>query len=456
MVCHEEGRSGGGSPNLTASLDTIAAVATPPGQGGVGIVRVSGPRAQTIGEGLVSKSLPPRMAVHGHFHRDGAPIDEGLALFFPGPRSFTGEDVVELHGHGGPVVMQMLLDAALAGGARLALPGEFTERAFLNGKLDLAQAEAVADLIASASAAAARGALRSLSGQFSQSVRRIDEDVLKLRVYVEAAIDFPDEEVEFLSEGQVGQRIDGLLGALAELMKGGRQGVLLNQGVSVAIIGQPNVGKSSLLNRLSGEEAAIVTDIPGTTRDLLKVDLVLDGLPIRLVDTAGIRQTQNPIEAEGVRRARAQAAAADLVLEVLDGAAGRCPPIDSAAGRTILVENKIDLSGASPGSVAGEPPRVRTSCLTGAGVADLVDLIKKQVGFTGEAAAFSARQRHLEALDRAQAALRSAAERLVAGAPGEIIAEDLRLAHQALGEITGEVTADDLLGSIFRSFCIGK
>ena len=456
MVCDEEGRTSGRSQSLTASKDTIAALATPPGQGGIGILRVSGPLALPIAQRLIARQLPPRRAVHGRFQDDGEPIDEGLALFFPGPRSFTGEDVAELHGHGGPVVMQMLLNAVLARGARLALPGEFTERAFLNGKLDLAQAEAVADLIASASAAAARGALRSLSGQFSQSVRQIDEDILKLRVYVEAAIDFPDEEVEFLSEGQVGSRIDRLLHALVELMKGGRQGVLLNQGVKVAIIGRPNVGKSSLLNRLSGEEAAIVTDIPGTTRDLLKVDLVLDGLPIHLVDTAGIRETQDPIEAEGVRRARSQAAAADLVLEVRDAGEASRPSEDFAAGRTLIVENKIDLCGAPPGLVAGEPPRVRTSCLTGAGIADLVGLMKKQVGFTGEGAAFSARQRHLVALDHARTALRCAADRLAAGAPGEVLAEDLRLAHQALGEITGEVTADDLLGNIFRSFCIGK
>ena len=456
MVCHEEGRRGGGNSSLTAPTDTIAAVATPPGQGGVGIVRVSGPLARTIGEALVSKPLPPRVAVHGRFHRDDALIDDGLALFFQGPRSFTGEDVVELHGHGGPMVMQMLLDAALAGGARLALPGEFTERAFLNGKLDLAQAEAVADLIASASVAAAKGALRSLTGQFSQAVRRIDEDILELRIYVEAAIDFPEEEVEFLGQGRVQARIENLVKALADLKSSGRQGVLLNQGISVAIIGPPNVGKSSLLNRLSGEDAAIVTDIPGTTRDLLKVDLTLDSLPIRLVDTAGIRRTQDPIEAEGVRRARSEAGLADLVLEVREAGAANGPNMDATAGQTIMVENKIDLSGAAPGLVAGEPPTVRTSCRTGAGIADLVAFIKRRVGFTEDGTAFSARHRHLEAMEGALQALRSAVAHLDADAPGEIIAEDLRIAHQALGEITGEVTADDLLGSIFRSFCIGK
>ena len=456
MVCHEEGRRGGGGWRLTAPPDTVAAVATPPGQGGVGIVRISGPLALPIGERLISKPLPPRAAVHGRFRRDGAPIDEGLALFFPGPRSFTGEDVVELHGHGGPVVMQMLLDAVLAGGARLALPGEFTERAFLNGKLDLAQAEAVADLIASASVAAAKGALRSLTGQFSQAIRRIDEDILELRVFVEAAIDFPEEEVDFLKQGQVRTRVEALVEALANLKKSSRQGVLLNKGISVAIIGPPNVGKSSLLNRLSGEEAAIVTDIPGTTRDLLKVDLTLNGLPIRLVDTAGLRRTQDPIEAEGVRRARAEAGLADLVLAVRETAAANRPDINTAAEQTIVVENKIDLSGAPAGLVAGQPPTVCISCRTGAGIADLVALIKKQVGFTGDGAAFSARHRHLESMQGALRALRSAVERLDADAPGEVIAEDLRIAHQALGEITGEVTADDLLGSIFRSFCIGK
>lgn len=456
MVCDEEGRSRDGGARLTAQTETIAAVATPPGQGGVGIVRLSGPLARSIGEGLIGRNLPPRQALHGRFLRDGETVDEGLALFFPAPNSFTGEDVAELHGHGGPLVMQMLLNAALAGGARLALPGEFTERAFLNGKLDLAQAEAVADLIASVSVAAARGALRSLSGQFSQSIRQLDEAILELRTYVEAAIDFPEEEVEFLSQGSVGKRIDGLIDAVEKLLHSGRQGVLLNQGASIAIVGPPNVGKSSLLNRLSGEQAAIVTDIPGTTRDLLKVDLLLDGLPLRLVDTAGLHNSGDPVEVEGMRRARGEAQQADLIIQVSDAAAQDPGVTLFEEDRTILAENKIDLTGATPGLAQGRPLRVRLSCLTGAGLKELVALIKEQVGFTGESAAFSARHRHLQALSEARAALSDAAERVRDDGPGEVIAEDLRLAHLALGAITGEVTADDLLGNIFRSFCIGK
>lgn len=456
MVCDEKGRSRHGGSDLRAAADTIAALATPPGQGGVGIVRVSGPLARRIGEALTGKSLPPRRAVHGRFRHDGEMLDEGLALLFPAPRSFTGEDVLELHGHGGPVVMRMLLDAVLAGGARQALPGEFTERAFLNDKLDLAQAEAVADLIASASVAAARGALRSLSGQFSQSIRQLDGAVLELRTYVEAAIDFPDEEVEFLSQGGVGKRLDGLIEAVRQLLRSGRQGALLNQGASIAIVGPPNVGKSSLLNRLSGEQAAIVTEAPGTTRDLLKVDLLLDGLPLRLVDTAGLRAGGDPVEKEGMRRARGEAQQADLIIQVSDAAVQEAAAALFEEDRTIFVENKIDLTGAAPGLRPGHPPRVRLSCLTGAGLEELRALIKKQVGFTGESAAFSARHRHLQALSEASAALADAAARLRDGTPGEVIAEDLRLAHLALGAITGEVTADDLLGNIFRNFCIGK
>ena len=436
--------------------DTIAAVATPPGQGGVGIVRISGPLAPGIGEILLNRSLPPRQALHGCFLQDGEVLDQGLALCFPAPKSFTGEDVVELHGHGGPVVMQRLLDAALALGARLARPGEFSERAFLNGKIDLAQAEAVADLIASASVAAARGAVRSLAGAFSDSVQALDEGILKLRVYVEASMDFPDEEVQFLNEGEVSRRIADLIEVVQALSASGRQGVLLSQGVNIAIIGPPNAGKSSLLNRLVGEEAAIVTAIPGTTRDLLKVDLVLDGLPVRLVDTAGLRASGDLVEMEGMRRARSEADRADLVLEVCDLAARQTPSCAFGAERTLVVLNKTDLAPNAPSPGTEQGPTVRISCLTGAGVQDLKVLIKKQVGFTGESAAFSARRRHLAALETAAAALRKAAERLQAQAPGEVIAEELRFAHLALGEITGEVTSDDLLGSIFATFCIGK
>ena len=465
MVRDEEGRSRGArSAELALGGDTIAAVATPPGQGGVGIVRISGPLALKIGESIVGEALPPRHALHAQFTHEGELLDDGLGLYFAAPNSFTGEDVVELQGHGGPVVMQMILHAALAEGARLARPGEFSERAFLNGRIDLAQAEAVADLIASASTQAARGAVRSLSGEFSAAVNQVDADILKLRVYVEATIDFPEEEVEFLKQGRVGEKIEALIGAIGALMKQGRQGALLNQGVSIAIIGPPNAGKSSLLNRLSGEEAAIVTDIPGTTRDLLKVDLVLDGLPIRLVDTAGLRDATNPVEVEGVRRARLAAEKADLILEVCDLAAKQDEDEEdeeekaapSSAERTLLVENKIDLVDATPGLVPDSASAVRVSCLTGAGIDALKGAIKQRMGFSGEGSTFSARQRHIEALDAALGTLENALRHLQSSAAAEVIAEELRLAHLALGEITGEVTPDDLLGNIFAAFCIGK
>lgn len=458
MVCDEEGGNGRrpGEELALSDTDTIAAVATPPGQGGVGIVRISGPLALQIGETIVGEPLPPRHALHAQFTHEGELLDDGVGLYFAAPNSYTGEDSVELQGHGGPVVMQMLLNAVLAAGARLARPGEFSERAFLNGQIDLAQAEAVADLIASASTQAARGAVRSLSGEFSNHINQLDADVLKLRVSVEAAIDFPDEEVEFLAEGRVGEQVEALIGAVQALTQRGRQGALLTQGVSIAIIGAPNAGKSSLLNRLSGEEAAIVTDIPGTTRDLLKVDLVLDGLPIRLVDTAGLRDTADPVEVEGVRRARQAAETADLILEVCDLAVTQVKTEPSNPERTLRVENKIDLVDAPPGLVGDSPSAVRVSCLTGAGIDALKGAIKHRVGFTGESSTFSARQRHIEALNAALSALENAAERLESNAAAEIIAEELRLAHLALGEITGETTPDDLLGSIFATFCIGK
>ena len=422
----------------------------------MGIVRISGPLALEIGESIVGEPLPPRQALHANFTHEGELLDDGVGLYFMAPNSFTGEDVVELQGHGGPVVMQMLLNAVLAAGARLARPGEFSERAFLNGQIDLAQAEAVADLIASASTQAVRSAVRSLSGEFSFLINELDADVLKLRAHLEAAIDFPDEEVELLAQGRVGEQIEALIGAVQALTQRGRQGALLTQGISIAIIGAPNAGKSSLLNRLSGEEAAIVTDIPGTTRDLLKVDLVLDGLPVRLVDTAGLRDTTDPVEVEGVRRARLEAERADLILEVWDLTANQAEAEPCAPDRTLRVENKIDLVDAPPGPVKDSPSRVRVSCLTGAGIESLKGAIKQRVGFSGEGSTFSARQRHIEALNAALTALENAAERLKSNAAAEVIAEELRLAHIALGEITGETTPDDLLGSIFATFCIGK
>ncbi len=438
------------------SVETIAAVATPPGRGGIGIVRISGPHAATIGACITGGSLPGRRPVLRNFSRAGAALDQGIALYFPSPASFTGEDVVELHGHGGPVVLQTVLEAALARGARLARPGEFTERAFVNGKLDLAQAEAVADLIASTSAAAARAALQSLNGVFSSNINGLSERITELRVYVEAAIDFPDEEVGFLEKGRVSARLAALMEAVQQLLAEGRQGVLMSQGVNIALVGAPNAGKSSLLNRLTGEETAIVTDIPGTTRDPLRVDMVIDNLPLRLIDTAGLRQTEDRVEIEGVKRARREAAQADLVLILRDLAAGDEPPAADWPN-ALWVDNKIDLVGARPGlDRSTKPERVRLSCLTGEGIDTLRQAIKQRVGFTGAESAFSARRRHLLSLTRVLDALKAAEQRLAAGAPGELIAEELRHAHLALGEIIGATAPDDLLSEIFSTFCIGK
>jgi len=439
-------------------------------------VRISGPRALEIGQALTGKVLIPREVRFSVFLDSGGdPVDEGIALCFVGPHSFTGEDVVELQGHGGPIVLRMVLEAVLARGARLARAGEFTERAFLNGKLDLAQAEAVADLIASASAAAARGAMRSLQGAFSAAVEGIDQSILTLRVFVEAAMDFPDEAVEFLAEGQVARQLDAIGGQIEALLRDTRQGVLLRDGIVIALIGPPNVGKSSLLNRLAGQERAIVSDIPGTTRDLVEADLVLEGLPVRIVDTAGLRDSADPIEQEGVRRARQQAAQADLVLvledDVTAGAwpdsamramvSGILPDVD--VDRMLRVLNKVDRSGRSPGllttiGAAGVPgpAELRVSALTGAGVDTLIEQIKQRVGYSGEGATFTARRRHVEALREAATAIAESRTLLSAHAPAELVAEELRNAHLALGSIVGAVSADELLGEIFSRFCIGK
>ncbi len=450
---------------MSLDTDTIAAVATAAGFAGIGVVRVSGPRAVEIGRAVTGRRLAPRHARYAPFHDSaGRVLDAGIAICFPGPRSFTGEDVVELQGHGGPVVLGLVLDAVLERGARMARPGEFTERAFLNGKLDLAQAEAVADLVASASAAAARGAMRSLEGAFSRAVDDLDRAVLALRVYVEAAMDFPEEGEDFLAEGRVPERLDELEQRFQGLLADTRQGVLLRDGIAVALVGAPNVGKSSLLNRLAGAERAIVTDIPGTTRDVIEADLTIDGLPVQLVDTAGLRESVDPVEQEGVRRASARAARADLVLVMEeDGGTAGGDQAEALLGsgleaaRTIRVRNKIDISGAEPGWVDGEAvATVRVSALTGAGVDDLVALIKQRVGFAVEGTAFTARRRHIEALNTGRAALGAARSLLQAGAPAELVAEELRAVHLSLGSIVGTVSADDLLGEIFSSFCIGK
>lgn len=445
---------------MTAANDTIAAIATPAGRGGIGVVRISGPHTRAIAGVLLGKIPAPRTAKLAKF-RDatGATIDTGLSLFFPAPQSYTGEDVLELHGHGGAVVMDLLLARVLELGARAARAGEFTERAFLNDKLDLAQAEAVADLIDAGSRAAARAAQRSLEGEFSRRVSALVETLIGLRMYVEAALDFPEEEVDFLADGKLLARTLDLQNQLDELAAQAQQGSLLREGITVVIAGQPNVGKSSLLNALAGRDTAIVTDIPGTTRDVLRELISLDGLPLHVIDTAGLRPSADPVEQEGMRRARAEMARAERVLLLVDDRAG-----ETEADREIraslpgnlavtLLLNKCDLSGR-PAERIGDS--LRLSAKTGAGLDLLRIYLKECIGYAPPEGVFLARRRHLDALQRARIALGRAREQLEVHRAGELFAEELRTAQQALSEITGEFTPDDLLGRIFSSFCIGK
>ena len=437
----------------SASADTIAAVATAPGRGGVGIVRVSGPASADIAQGVVGKKLTPRRAEFADF-RDaaGETLDQGIALYFEGPHSFTGEDVLELQGHGGPVVLDLVLSRVLELGARRANPGEFSERAFVNGRIDLVQAEAILDLVNSATRQAALGAVRSLSGAFSEHVHALDRQVLALRVYCEAAIDFADEEIDFLAESDIGDRLEEIRDGLTALRSEAAQGALLNDGASIVFAGAPNVGKSSIFNRLSGDDRAIVTAVPGTTRDTLTADFDLDGLPVRVIDTAGLRDTDDPVEAEGVDRTRRAMAEADIVVEVVEDLCTGTAPA-ARRGPTLLIRNKTDLSGREPGRV--EAGVVRVCALTGDGFDDLVAELKRLAGYRSGEGAFTARRRHLDALDAACAALGAAASRLDEG-EGELLAEELRTAHEHLGTIVGETSTDDLLGEIFASFCIGK
>ncbi|UCE89362.1 MAG: tRNA uridine-5-carboxymethylaminomethyl(34) synthesis GTPase MnmE [Pseudomonadota bacterium] len=448
-----------------SDTDTIAAVATPPGRGGVGIVRISGPQVVSIARALLGSLPAPRRATFRMFRdASGQAIDEGLALYFPAPNSFTGEDVMELQGHGGPVVLDLVLQAALAQGARLARPGEFSERAFLNDKLDLAQAEAVADLIEAGSAQAARSALHSLQGEFSQRVHALVAQVIEVRSYVEAAIDFPEEEVDFLGDGEVTNRLGALQLQLAAVLDAARQGSLLREGMHIVLAGQPNAGKSSLLNALAGRESAIVTSIPGTTRDVLREEISLDGLPLHIIDTAGLRDSGNEIEREGMRRAWQEIAQADRVLLIVEDYAGICSEDEAIVSQlpaqlpVTVVRNKIDLTGnAAVVQQQGGRPEVRISATEGSGIDLLRDHLKHCMGYhaAGEGG-FMARRRHLDALQRAASHLQSGARQLDTQRAGELLAEDLRQAQRALDEITGEFTSEDLLGEIFSSFCIGK
>ena len=439
------------------AAETIAAVATAPGRGGIGIIRISGPLAASISRDVTGTVLPARVAVYRAFRdANGGTIDEGLALWFPGPDSFTGEDVLELHGHGGPVVLDLLLARVTQLKARLARPGEFTERAFLNGKMDLAQAEAVADLIDAASAAAAKGSVRTLQGVFSKRVHELAENLVVLRAWLEGTLDFPDEEdVGGISITELTIRLDELLALRDALAADAQQGALLRDGVNVAIMGSPNVGKSSLLNALSGKDEAIVTDIPGTTRDLVRASVHLDGVPVHLVDTAGLRFTEDPVERLGIERAHQAGGSADLVLNVLDACSQDRTMFEGVdQGASVTVRNKVDLTGDPPGFHAGA---INVSALTGAGMAELRAAVRDRVGLRDSTEGlFTARRRHLDALERAGTFLahaRSTCDTVVAL---ELVAEDLRLAQNALGEITGEFTSEDLLGEIFATFCIGK
>ena len=456
------------TPNsLVTDIDTIVAVATAAGRGGVGVVRISGRSLDALLPNLCDRPVEPRRAVYCRFlDREREAIDAGIALYFRSPASFTGEDVIELQGHGGPVVMDMLVQRALELGARLARPGEFTERAFLNGKLDLVQAEAVADLISAQSQAAARGAMRSLQGEFSKRVRALADNLLHLRVQVEGALDFPDEEIEALENAELPVRLEALLADVVRLQESVRQGVVLSDGIRVAIAGPPNAGKSRLLNAFSGRDTAIVSDVPGTTRDVIRETLLFDGIPVHIVDTAGLRASEDPLETEGIRRARLEVESADCVLLIMDSLqesgedVARVITEDFVAcaesGRLILVLNKADLSGMNPGPRAGPVPIRVVSAMTGEGLADLRSLIVARAkGNEAATAEFSGRRRHLLALQAAIDHL-SLAKRHAGKQGLELIAEELRLVQRELGVISGMVTTEELLGEIFGTFCIGK
>ena len=460
--------------------DTICAIATSPGRSGVGIIRVSGPQARNVASALLGVTPKPRYAHYGNFlAADGTVIDQGIALFFEGPKSFTGEDVVEFHGHGGVYVLNTLRDRILGQGARLARPGEFSERAFLNNKIDLVQAEAIADLIDANSQQAARSAMRTLQGEFSRQVNALVQRLTATRINVEAAIDFSDEDIDVLSDTGVYSALDEILEQLAHTYQQARQGALLNDGVHVVIAGRPNAGKSSLMNALSGLDTAIVTDVPGTTRDVLREQIAIDGMPLHIIDTAGLRVSDDRVEQEGVRRAHVAIGQADRILLVVD-ASGAEQAVDKLLApleelnnkpeayrellqRTTVIFNKCDLQGSEPGVNA--PLRyqdlslasLNLSAMTGAGMNELTRHLQDCCGFdASEEGAFTARERHLQALREAEKLIINGKRQISDHSLLELVAEDLRLAQQQLGVITGQVTSDDLLGEIFSSFCVGK
>jgi tRNA modification GTPase len=445
------------------TIDTIVAIATPPGRGGVGIIRLSGPTAYSIAVQINKGTLLHSRKAHfcAFYNNCNELIDQGLMLYFKAPHSFTGEDVVELHAHGSPIVLDMLLKQSVVLGARLARPGEFSERAFLNDKMDLTQAEAIADLIQASSDTSARMALKTLQGDFSQKIKHLNERIIYLRMYVEAAIDFPEEEIDFLNDGKVSTLLQEILSELSSIRSQANQGVILREGLSLVIAGRPNAGKSTLINSLAGRDVAIVTEVAGTTRDVMREHILLDDIPLHIVDTAGIRESNDLVEKEGIRRAWQELKRADCVLLVVDAnhseqrdelfaeiAAALTTPVP-----IITVFNKIDLYDFD---AKLDDRIVYLSAKSGLGLDGLKQLIKEVVGYQPNEGQFLARRRHLDALDAAQQILVTGQTQLAVHQAGELLAEDLRTAHQILGEITGEFTADDLLGSIFSSFCIGK
>ncbi|MDT8398182.1 MAG: tRNA uridine-5-carboxymethylaminomethyl(34) synthesis GTPase MnmE [Pseudomonadales bacterium] len=451
--------------------ETICAIATPPGMGGVGIVRVSGSHSLVIAQAILGFMPTPRHAHYGSFYAvDGSILDVGISIFFPGPHSYTGEDVVEFHGHGGPFVMDLLIREILQAGATIARPGEFSERAFLNNKIDLAQAEAIADLIESSSSQAARCAIRSLQGEFSSRIAELVTAITELRIYVEAAIDFPEEEVDFLDSGNIAGRLEQIQKQVHEVLVQARQGAILREGLTIVIAGEPNAGKSSLLNLLAGQDRAIVTALPGTTRDLLKEHINIDGMPLHIIDTAGLRESDDLVEQEGIRRAWNEIRSADQVLLVEDASLRDdyknnplWPQLEAAVAdmsSLTVIKNKIDLTHGTAG-ISTDPISgitcINLSAKQREGIRLLREHLKASAGFNSQAeGGFIARRRHLDALHRAAEALACARQQLQEHKAGELVAEDLRRAQHALGEITGEFTSDDLLGKIFSSFCIGK
>ncbi len=452
------------------TTDTIVAQATPLGRGGVGIIRVSGSKAAQVALAITGRTLRPRYAEYLPFvDQNGIELDQGIALFFPNPHSFTGEDVLELQGHGGPVVMDMLIKRILQlPGIRAARPGEFSERAFLNDKLDLTQAEAIADLIDASSEEAAKSALKSLQGQFSNKIHTLVESLIHLRIYVEAAIDFPEEEIDFLADGKVAGDLQQIIDNLGAVRREANQGAIMREGMKVVIAGRPNAGKSSLLNALSGKESAIVTEIAGTTRDVLREHIHIDGMPLHIIDTAGLRDASDEVERIGIERAWQEIEQADRVLFMVDGTTtSATDPKDiwpdfvdrlpDNIGITVI-RNKVDQTHEDLGIChVSNPTLIRLSAKTGQGIEDLKTHLKDCMGFQGgQEGSFMARRRHLDALERAAQHLDIGQQQLAGYMAGEILAEELRLAQQHLNEITGEFSSDDLLGRIFSSFCIGK